>query len=172
RDRGERSARARGDDAAGGGARDESPSVGVDAPRRGVGAEGQERAGHGARARARDRGRGESPHAPQRGRAGGVGPAQGRADDDALESTRPTHDDTRARIAVARGLAGHTDQANARTALLLVLGSPAPRRGHEGDEPENGARLEMSRRIAALALAQSRDSRAVDSLVALARATG
>ncbi|HEY2511113.1 MAG TPA: HEAT repeat domain-containing protein [Polyangiaceae bacterium] len=92
-----------------------------------------------------------------------------------LDPSSPTRDDARAKIAIARGLAAHTDQAAARAALTLLVGYATPRaspRSGEGEDPDFGARLEIARTSAALALAQSGDSRSVEALAAIARGNG
>jgi HEAT repeat protein len=79
--------------------------------------------------------------------------------------------DARFRIALARGLALQAEQPSARAALLALLQAPTPRatpQHTENDEPSFAARVEMARRIAALALAEGGDTRALDALVALA----
>jgi HEAT repeat protein len=79
--------------------------------------------------------------------------------------------DARGKIALARGLGAHGDQAPARAALLVLMEVPTPRASPqraETDDPAYAPRLEMARRIAALALAESGDPRAMESLVALA----
>jgi HEAT repeat protein len=79
--------------------------------------------------------------------------------------------DARFRIALARGLAAQSDQPAARTALLTLLQAPTPRSSpqrSDSDDPLFAARLEMTRRIAALALASSADPRTLEALVTLA----
>ena len=88
-----------------------------------------------------------------------------------LEPGAATRGDARAKIAIARGLAAHVDQPAARAALLVIVGLPAPRpspQRAETDEPSYAPRIELARRIAALALAGSGEAHAVDSLVAIA----
>ena len=83
----------------------------------------------------------------------------------------PDEGDPRAKIAIARGLAGHVDQPAARAALLLLVGLPTPRptpERAEADEPSYAPRMELARRIAALALAESGEVHAVEALVAIA----
>ena len=92
-----------------------------------------------------------------------------------LEASSPTRDDARAKIAVARGLAAHTDQAAARAALTSLVTYATPRaspHSGEGEDPDFGARLEIARASAALALAQSGDTRSIDALAAIARGNG
>ncbi len=88
-----------------------------------------------------------------------------------MDSSAPTKADPRAKIAIARGLAGHVDQPAARAALLLLVGLPTPRptpERAEADEPSYAPRMELARRIAALALAESGEVHAVEALVAIA----
>jgi HEAT repeat protein len=90
------------------------------------------------------------------------------------DASAATRGDARAKIAIARGLAAHAAEPSARGALMLLVGLATPRAGAqkgEIDEPVYLPRLEVARRIAALALARSGDERAVESLVALARGT-
>src|SRR5207244_216617 len=103
----------------------------------------------------------------------------------ALDVTSPTRNDARAKIEVARGLAGHTDIPAARATLLAIVSfggaAPSTRAGglpfHQGgdpfgDEAEQAGHLELARRTAAIALAQSGDARLIDALVSIARGGG
>jgi HEAT repeat protein len=77
------------------------------------------------------------------------------------------------RVALARGLAMHSDDATARAALVALLDPPPNTAGDDHTrEPEAIARLEMARRIAALALAQAADATKVEKLLQLARDGG
>ena len=89
-----------------------------------------------------------------------------------LDLTALTRTDARARIAIARGLAQHTDQLAARAALIQLLDIATPRPSAQKPEtldPAYAPRIEIARGIAALALAQSGEAHAVDALVAMAR---
>ena len=90
--------------------------------------------------------------------------------------------DPRALLVVVRGLAPFIDRESAREALESVLGGPtpafAPRRAAApnpdpaADEAEGLARVQLARRQAALALAGSGETQALEALVAAARAGG
>jgi HEAT repeat protein len=101
-----------------------------------------------------------------------------------LDLTSPMVRDARAKILAARGLAGHVDVPAARATLLAITTfngtaglqrASVPQRTASdpfGDEAEQSARLEAARRIAALALAESGDTRAVEGLLSIARGGG
>ena len=101
-----------------------------------------------------------------------------------LDLTSPMVRDARAKIVAARGLAGHVDVPAARATLLAIATfngtaglqrAPVPVRTASdpfGDEAEQSVRLETARRIAALALAESGDTRAIEGLLAMARGGG
>lgn len=97
----------------------------------------------------------------------------------ALETFAPLRADTRALVETARALAPFADQERARTGLLTIVntGNPAvaarsatsAARAHAGEDGDPVARAELARQIAALALARSRETRALDMLYAAAR---
>ncbi len=101
-----------------------------------------------------------------------------------LDATSPMRADVRAKIEAARGLAGHVEVPSARAALLALVTLPSAASGRNpslpfraptdpfGDEAEQAARLEVARRTAALALAESGDGRAIDGLLSIARGGG
>ncbi len=90
--------------------------------------------------------------------------------------------DPRAVLAVVRGLAEWTDHETARAALATLLSAPgesfavrvtsAPSRDPAADETDGAARLLLARREAAVALAASGNTLAIEALVALARGLG
>ena len=89
-----------------------------------------------------------------------------------LDLSAATRTDARAKIAIARGLAEHTDRLVARAALIQLMDLASPRSSPQKPETEDPAyapRLEVARSIAALALAQSGEPHAVESVVAVAR---
>ncbi len=81
--------------------------------------------------------------------------------------------DPRSMIELARGLAPFVDQDAARSKLLLMVSVTAGFGGRRGDDPtadsDPAARLELSRNIAALAIASSGDAKAIDELIKAAR---
>jgi HEAT repeat protein len=90
--------------------------------------------------------------------------------------------DSRALLAVVRGLAGWIDRAPARAALAGIVGAPEAsfvpgagevraRAAASGDD-ESGARIQLARREAAVALAGSGDATSLDALVAIGRSSG
>jgi len=83
--------------------------------------------------------------------------------------------DGRAEIAIARGLAMHADQPAARAALVAIVEPPAAGRAGIEDEardPDRAAQMDVARRIAALALAQSGDATKIEKLGMIARGSG
>jgi HEAT repeat protein len=83
--------------------------------------------------------------------------------------------DGRAEIAIARGLAMHVEVPAARAALVAIVEPPAAARVNAEDEardPERAAQMDVARRIAALALAQSGDTTKIEKLGMIARGTG
>lgn len=111
-------------------------------------------------------------HAAGAGNPGGLDP---RAQVDGAARADP-----RALLVVVRALARWVDRETARTALEAVLSAPTPSfnartglgRDPAADESEALARVLLARRQAALALAESGDSQALEALVAVARAGG
>ncbi len=92
-----------------------------------------------------------------------------------LDLSAATRNDARAKMAIARGLAQHTDQLAARAALIQLLDLPTPKPSAQKPEtldPLYAPRLEVARGIAALGLATSGEPHAVEALVAAARGTG
>ena len=102
----------------------------------------------------------------------------------AAEPTGVARSDARAMIEVARGLAGFVGEAGADAALLSIVNTPAqssptrassPGRGPREftmDEAELAPRLHLARQIAAIALAETREPHAIESLIAVARGGG
>src|SRR5690606_36910531 len=83
--------------------------------------------------------------------------------------------DTRALLAMARALASHVDQDRARAALLSIVGMATPRPSARTDQHDEGdpiARAELARQVAAIALARSRNERALEALYGVARGGG
>jgi HEAT repeat protein len=92
-----------------------------------------------------------------------------------LDPSSQTRGDPRAKIAIARGLAAHVSLPMARSGLVALVGMPAPHataQRAETEDPDYAARVDLARRTAALALAESGDERAVEALVAAARGSG
>jgi HEAT repeat protein len=102
----------------------------------------------------------------------------------AAEPTGVARSDARAMIEVARGLARFVRDAAADAALVSIVNTPAqsspPRSSSLGrvvrdftlDEAELAPRLQLAREIAAIALAETREARAIESLIAIARGGG
>lgn len=104
----------------------------------------------------------------------------------ATEASPAVRSDPRALIELARGLARFADQERARGALLAIVntGSPGgitgrlPQPGRAGtdslslEEGDPVARAELARQIAAIALARSGESRALEQLYGVARGGG
>jgi cellulose synthase operon protein C len=88
--------------------------------------------------------------------------------------------DTRALLAMARGLARFADQERARTGLLSIVGTGNPGRNsapraRTSDGVDDGdpiARAELARQVAAIALAKSGGDRALEALYGAARGGG
>jgi HEAT repeat protein len=96
----------------------------------------------------------------------------------AREPSRPQDPDTRALLAIVRGLADATSQSEVRSFLRDgILGGALHPRAATPAEPESqygerSARLALARSVAALALATSPDPRAVEAVVQVARDPG
>ncbi len=98
----------------------------------------------------------------------------------ALDGTSPARGDSRALLAIARGLSGYADQERARTALLSLVNLPSPsgrgasaRGGRaDADGADAAARAELARHTAAIALSRSGGDRALELLYAAARSGG
>ncbi len=97
----------------------------------------------------------------------------------ALDASGAARSDSRALLAVARGLSSYASDSDARVALESIVSSPpgAPRpsaRGGEAptEDPDHAARVDLARATAALALAGSSDSRANEAALTLARGGG
>jgi len=103
---------------------------------------------------------------------------------ESLERSPQIKSDTRALLAMARGLARFAEQERARAGLLAVVGAgnpglagrlPSTRTSSSGDALEDGdpiARAELARQVAAMALARSGGDRALEALYAVARGGG
>ncbi len=103
---------------------------------------------------------------------------------DSLERSPQIKSDTRALLAMARGLARFADQERARAGLLTVVGAgnpgiagrlPTTRSSGSPDTLEDGdpvARAELARQVAAIALARSGGDRALEALYGVARGGG
>jgi HEAT repeat protein len=106
-----------------------------------------------------------------------VGAAEPRAPLDGVARRDP-----RALLVAVRGLAGFTDQEQARTALASIVGAPTqsfetrvagtPSLDPSADDAEGAARVLLARQEAAIALAESSYPLALESLIALARSVG
>src|SRR5215472_14223698 len=96
----------------------------------------------------------------------------------ALDPLGAARTDSRALLAVARGLALHASEPDARIALEGIVHSPpTASRTREAtspsaDDPNQAARVELARSTAAFALASSSDPRALDAIVAVLRGGG
>jgi hypothetical protein len=103
---------------------------------------------------------------------------------ESLERSMAIKADTRALLAMARGLARFADQERARTGLIAIIGTGSPglaggipsnRRSSPADALEEGdpiARAELARQVAAIALARSGGDRALEALYGIARSGG
>lgn len=123
----------------------------------------------------------QSPDSKQRIRGIRRAARLGEADGTALlvESAERSGDhrrDPRELIEIARALAGRAGDVQARTALATIVRTPplgALRSTTQRDDKRSpmteAAELELARDTAAMALARSRDKRAVEALVAIAR---
>jgi HEAT repeat protein len=90
--------------------------------------------------------------------------------------------DPRALLAVVRGLAAWVDLESARTALAAIVGAPtqsfatraegSPEADSSADDEEGASRVVLARQTAAIALAESGNLAAIESLIALARSVG
>lgn len=85
--------------------------------------------------------------------------------------------DTRALLAMARGLSRHADQERARAGLLAIVSGKIPftrsASAVDGlDEGDGAARAELARQVAAIALARSGGDRALEALYGTARGAG
>jgi HEAT repeat protein len=85
--------------------------------------------------------------------------------------------DTRALLAMARGLARYADQERARAGLLAIVSGKVPFTLTGGanapfDEGDSAARAELARQVAAIALARTGGDRALEVLYGAARAGG
>lgn len=111
-------------------------------------------------------------------RAASVGPA-GNADPRApLDGV--ARRDPRALLAVVHGLSSWVDSDRGRAALGSIVGAPpltfalfaTPRSDPTGDDGQGAARIQLARQEAAIALARSGHTLAVEMLIALARSGG
>lgn len=104
---------------------------------------------------------------------------------ESLERSGPRADaldlksDTRAVLAMARGLARFADQERARAGLISIVGAANPNRavtarGRSSDANESDpiARMELARQIAAIALAKTGGERGMEALYGAARGGG
>lgn len=102
---------------------------------------------------------------------------------DSLEQNPQIKADTRALVAMARGLSRFADQDRARAGLLAIVGSGGPGLGGRAvttratsadalDEGDPVSRAELARQVAAMALAKFGGDRALESLYGVARAGG
>jgi hypothetical protein len=103
---------------------------------------------------------------------------------ESLERSPPIKADTRALLAMARGLARFADQERARAGLMSIVGVGNPSfigrlpttsrtAGPDGlEEGDPVARAELAREVAAIALARSGGDRALEALYGSARSGG
>ncbi len=121
-------------------------------------------------------------------RASGIGSAEAIALlVEALERSPQIKSDTRALLAMARGLARFADQERARAGLLSIVGTgnpglagrlpstrlPGSLAGSDGlEEGDPIARAELAREVAAIALARTGGDRALEALYGAARGGG
>lgn len=98
----------------------------------------------------------------------------------ALELLTPTDSpgslrgDGRSMLSLARALAPFAVHAQARIALVGLVNAPPPSliRGRDDNEPDLALRAGLARGTAAMALASSKDARAIDALLGITRSGG